>query len=408
MPSDHPDAPASDHSAVNPHNVPEVLHHPPQRWLKPVGLAGLALGTVIVVTGVVTRGFASEDLKSTMAVAAVPTVELIAPKADTAAESLTLPGDVEADDIAVIHPRVSGYIKRWNVDIGARVQAGAVLAEVDTPELDQQLAQARATLASAEANESLAKISAQRWSRLLTRDAVSRQEADEKASDLAAKTAMVQAARADLDRLQALEGFKRIVSPFAGIVTQRNAHVGALVTANAPNDPGLFTVAKEDRLRIYVRAPQNVSGKIAPGLNATLTAPEDPGRQFSATVASTSDAVGAESGALTAELHLDNADHALKPGDYVQVTFQLAPVSGSAITLPSSALMFRQQGMAVGVVDTANRAHLRYITIDRDMGSSVEVASGLTPGDRVINNPPDSLEEGERVRPAAPAAAARG
>jgi RND family efflux transporter MFP subunit len=407
MPSDLPDAPADGPAAPHPHNVPEVLQHRPQRWLKPAGLAGVGLATVIVVTGVVTRGFASEDLKSVTAAAALPTVDLIRPTANTAAEPLTLPGDIEADDTAAIHPRVSGYIKSWNVDIGAQVKAGQVLAEIDAPELDQQLAQAKATLANALANSNLAKISADRWNRLLGRDAVSHQEADEKTSDLAAKTAMVQAARADLDRLQALESFKRIVSPFDGVVTQRNAHVGALVTANAPNDQGLFTVTKEDRLRIYVRVPQNVSGEIQPGMTATLSVPEHPGREFTATLAGTSDAVGAQSGALLAELHIDNADHALKPGDYAQVNFQLAP-TGSAMTLPSSALMFRQKGMAVGVVDAAGRAHLRYISMGRDMGATVEVASGLSAADRVINNPPDSLEDGEKVKVAAPAPAGRG
>lgn len=405
MPSD----PTSDAGQPpNPHLHPEVLRHPPQRWVKPALFVGCGVAATIVAAGVVTRGFANEDIKAATAAAAIPTVELVQATVDASAEPLTLPAQVEANDTAVIHARVSGYIHRWYVDIGAHVKSGQLLADIDTPELDQQLAQARASLATATANQNVAKISADRWNRLLSKDAVSHQEADEKAGDLAAKTAVAEAARADVERLAALESFKRIVSPFDGVVTARNAHVGALVAAGSASDPGLFTVADVHRLRIYVHVPQTYSAQIRPGMAATLTVPQYPGREFRATLASTSEAVGAQSGALLAELQIDNPDQALKPGDYASAAFQLTPANGATLRVPSSALMFRQKGMAVGVVDGSSRAHIKFITIRHDLGTSVEVATGVGPGDRIINNPPDSLAEGEKVRVAAATATSRG
>ncbi|HLZ73430.1 efflux RND transporter periplasmic adaptor subunit [Phenylobacterium sp.] len=389
--------------SVNDHDIPEALRHRPQPWLKPVGLAGAGLAVVVVAAGLIGRGVASANLKATTHEAEVASVELISPSADAADEPLTLPADVQANDIAALHPRISGYIKDWKVDIGAHVKAGQVLADIDTPDLDQQLAQAKAALATATARRTVAQISADRWSRLLAKNAVSQQETDEKTGDLAAKSADVQAAKADLDRLAALESFKRLISPFDGVVTQRNAHVGALVSANSPNDPGLFTVADVHRLRIYVHAPQDVSAELTPGLEASVTVPEHPGRAFKAKLASTSEAVGAQSGALTAELQIDNADGALKPGDYAQATFKLAHAPGAVLRLPAAAVMFRQKGLAVGVVDAQNRAHIRYVTLRRDLGTQVEIATGLSAADRVIANPPDSLEDGETVRVAAPA-----
>ncbi|THD70749.1 efflux RND transporter periplasmic adaptor subunit [Phenylobacterium sp.] len=389
---------------ASPHDVPEVLHHGPQRWLKPAAFIAAGVAAAVVTAGLVTRGMAGEDLKATASTAAISTVEVIAPVTDTASEPLVLPADVEANDVAAIHPRVSGYIRRWDVDIGAHVKTGQLLADIDTPDLDQQLAQAKAALATATAKQGVAKTSADRWNRLLAKNAVSQQETDEKTGDFVERSADVQAAKADVDRLQALESFKRIVAPFDGVVTTRTAHVGALVAAGSPNDPGLFTVADVHQLRIYVHVPQVYSSQLTPGMEASITVPEYPGREFKAKLASTSEAVGAQSGALTAELHIDNPDQALKPGDYAQATFKLAPSAQGVLRLPSSALMFRQKGMAVGIVDAQGRARLRYITIRHDLGATVEIATGLSPRDRVIDNPPDSLEDGEKVRVAAPAA----
>jgi RND family efflux transporter MFP subunit len=378
---------------------PAVMPHKPQRWLKPAGLTGVAAAVIIVVIGLVGRVLASQHLKSLTETEAVPTVSVIAPTIASGDQSLVLPGFVQAFYDAQIHARVSGYLKHWYQDIGAQVKAGQILADIDTPELDQQLEQAQANLATAVSNQKLAQITAKRWTSLLSDDAVSHQEADEKAGDLAAKTSLVNAARAEVQRLRALEGFKRIVAPFDGIVTGRTTDIGALIAAGAPNDPGLFTVADVHRLRIYVKVPQNYSAGLRPGMSATLSVPEHPGATFTATLASTTGAVSNQSGTMLAELQIDNPNGALKPGDYAQVSFAL-PQNLGMMRLPASALMFRQKGMAVATVGPMNHVALKYVTIARDEGAFVEIASGISPTDRVIDNPPDSLAANEVVRPA--------
>jgi RND family efflux transporter MFP subunit len=389
------------------HDDPPAMRHASVRWLKPAGVAGAGLAVLIVVTGVVTRTMAGQHLKQWTLDEAIPTVSVISPAADTGAQSLTLPGDVQADYNAVIHARVNGYLKRWYVDIGAQVKAGQVLADIDTPELDQQLAQARANLGTATANQKLAEVTAGRWQSLLARDAVSHQEADEKSSDLAAKTAASQAAKAQVDQLEALESFKHIIAPFAGVVTARNTDVGALIAAGNPNDPGLFSVADVRKLRIYVKTPQSYAAEVKPGQTAMLTVPEYPGQTFQATVASTSGAISAQSGTLLVELQTDNAAGMLKPGDYAQVRFSL-PAAAGGVVLPASALMFRQKGEAVATVAPNNHVVIKYISIAQDLGSSVQIASGLSPSDRVIDNPPDSIANNDLVHVAAPSAATSG
>ena len=389
------------------HDNPEAMHHRPQRWLRPAALVGAGVATLIVAVGAVTRVTASQDLKAWTREAAIPTVDVIEPTSDTGAQDLVLPGQVQANYDAVIHARVPGYLKKWYVDIGARVKSGQLLAEIDTPELDQQLAQAKADLATADANQKLAALTATRWTNLLKQDAVSHQEADEKSGDLQAKNALVQAAKANVDRLAALESFKRIVAPFDGVVTARNTDVGALIAAGAPNDPGLFTVADVHRLRIYVNVPQSDSAAIKAGQTATLTVPEYPGRTFQAKLSSTSGAVGAQSGAVLVELQMDNAGEVLKPGDYAQVQFAVAPSSGG-MQLPSSAVMFRRKGMAVAVVQPDSHVAIRYVTVRQDLGQRVELAGGIGPDDRVIDNPPDSIAQGELVRVSGASSAAAG
>jgi RND family efflux transporter MFP subunit len=384
-------------------NNPEVLRHKPQRWLKPAGLTGLAGAVLIVVVGLVSRGMASQRLKSWTETEAVPTVSVIAPAMASGDQTLVLPGSVQAFYDAQIHARVSGYLKHWYQDIGAQVKAGQILADIDTPELDQQLDQAQANLATAVSNQKLAQITAKRWTSLLSEDAVSHQEADEKAGDLAAKTSLINAASAEVQRLRALEGFKHIVAPFDGIVTGRTTDIGALIAAGAPNDPGLFTVADVHRLRIYVKVPQSYSAEFRQGMTANLAVPEHPGEIFTATLASTTGAVSDQSGTMLAELQIDNPNGALKPGDYAEVSFALPP-NASMIRLPASALMFRQKGMAVATIGPNSHVVLKYVTIARDDGSSVEIASGISPTDRVIDNPPDSLADNELVHPASAAA----
>jgi multidrug efflux system membrane fusion protein len=383
----------------------EVLHHRAMPWLKPAGLVAAGLAAVVVVTGLVSRGMASQSLQSWTDATAIPTVSVIRPDANLGAQNLVLPGQVQAFNTAIIRARVDGYLKDWRKDIGAKVAAGEVLAEIDTPELDQQLAQARADLATAQANQQLARTTAARWNGLLAQDAVSRQEAEEKNGDLAAKTALVTAAKANVDRLQALESFKHIIAPFAGLVTARNTDIGALINTGNPNDPGLFTVADVRRLRIYVSVPQSESAQIHAGETVSLQVPDFPGRTFQATLVSTAGAIGAQSGALLVEAQLDNADGSLKPGDYAQVTFNLPAASG-AMSLPASALMFRHEGMAIAVVGPDGRVTMKPVTVARDLGTRVDIATGLAPGDAVVDNPPDSLVSGERVRVAVAAPAA--
>lgn len=378
----------------------------PPRHLKTLGLAGLGLAGAAVVLGVVSRVDADQRVTSWTAAQAIPVVKVITLN-DAGPGTLVLPGDVQAFHTAPMHARVSGYLKRWTVDIGAQVKAGQTIAEIDTPDLDQQFAQAKADLATAVANQNLAETTAKRWAQLLSKDAVSHQDADVKNSDLEAKTALMASAKANLDRLQALESFKKIVAPFEGVVTTRATDVGALITVGGPTDVPLFTIVDERRLRIYVQVPQSYTAAIKPGMSATFTVPEYPGRTFTATLTTTARAVTPQNGAQEIELQIDNLDGALKPGEYAQVKFDL-PKNDNAIRVPASALMFRDSGMSVAVLGPDNRVAVKPVAIAQDLGTAVEIASGLTRQDRVIDNPPDSLRAGDRVRIASAAGGAGG
>ena len=379
---------------------PAEAERKPPPWLRTAALTIAGLFILIAIVGLVSRALASQKLSQWTAAQAVPTVSVISPAADGAAQALTLPGDVQANYNAVIHARVSGYLRKWYDDIGTRVKSGQVLADIDTPELDQQLDQAKANLNTAVANQKLAQITAKRWTDLLTRDAVSRQEADEKTGDLEAKNAAVQAAQAEVNRIQALESFKHIVAPFDGVVTARTTDIGALIAAGEPNDPGLFTVADVRRVRIYVRVPQSYVAQITQGQVASLTLPEYPDRTFQATVTSTDGAISAQSGTLLVELQADNAAGLLKPGDYAQVRFSV-PAQAGQVRLPASALMFRETGMMIATVGSDDRVMLKHVKIGQDQGAFVNLSAGVNPTDRVIDNPPDSIADHELVRLAA-------
>lgn len=381
----------------------ELLRHTPPRHLKALAVAVLCAAGAAVALGVVSRVHADQTVASWTDARAVPIVKVISVNG-VGAGTLVLPGDVQAFHSAPIHARVSGYLKRWDADIGASVKTGQLLAEIDTPDLDQQLAQAKADLGTALANQHLAETTAQRWAQLLSKDAVSHQDADVKNGDLEAKTAAVAAAKANVQRLEALESFKRITAPFDGVVTTRATDIGALISVGGPTDVPLFTVADERRLRIYVRVPQSYSAAIKPGMTASFTVPQYPGRTFSATLATTADAVTPQSGTLLIELQIDNPADALKPGDYAQVKFDL-PADSHAIRVPAGALMFRDSGMSVAVLGPDERVEIKPVTIGRDLGGTVEIASGLTREDRVIDNPPDSLRAGDLVRVASAAGA---
>jgi RND family efflux transporter MFP subunit len=378
----------------------DALRHTPPRHLKLVAVGAVCVAALVVAGAIFARVSADASLKTWTHDQAIPTVALA--KVDGGGErQLVLPGDVQAFNNARIHARTSGYLKRWYVDIGAPVKAGQVLAEIDTPDLDQQVLQARANLATAQANQRLSATTARRWEGLVAQDAVSRQEADEKAGDLAARTSAVNAAAADLNRLLALESFKRIVAPFDGVVTSRNTDIGALISVGGAADTALFTVADQRRLRVYVSVPQVYSALIHHGLTAKLTVPQYPGQTFVASVANDAQSVGAN-GALLVELQLDNLDGKLKPGSYAQVTFGLDSAQ-STTQVPATAVLFRHDGPTVAVVGPDNHVKIRPIKIARDLGTQVEVGAGLAPGDRVIDNPPEALVDGDAVKVAAPA-----
>ena len=378
---------------------PEILRYRPPRRLKTVGIAALCVAAALVAIGLITRVNADQTEATWTHAQATPTVMVINLRADSGPGALILPGDIQAFNTAPIYARVSGYLKRWNVDIGASVKAGQTLAEIDTPDLDQQLAQAKADLATAVANQHLAQTTAERWAGLLAQDAASRQDADVKNGDLAAKTTLTDAARANVNRLEALEGFKRMTAPFDGVVTTRSTDIGALISVGSASDTPLFTVADERRLRIYVHVPQSNSADVRPGMITHFTVPQYPGRTFVASLSTTAQAITPQNGALLVQLRIDNADGALKPGDYAQVRFDIgAGANSGAVQAPASALMFRDSGMVVAVVGPDGRVAIKPVTIGRDMGSTVEIASGLTPADRVIDNPPDSLRAGDPVR----------
>lgn len=369
----------------------------PSRHVLRIGsIVALVVAGVVVVTGIATRASSNEKLKQWTMEQALPSVSVILPSASGEVSSIDLPARFEAYSRAPIYARVSGYLKNWHADIGTRVKAGQVLAEVETPDLDQKLLQAKADLATAKANEALAKTTAERWESLLDSGAVSPQEVDEKKGDHEAKQAMTKAAQANVDRLLATRDFARIVAPFDGAVTARNTDTGALITEGSNNGPALFEISDTRRLRLYVNVPQNYVGSIKPGTTAGITVPEQPGKTYAATVESTSRAVDAASGAMLVQLIVDNKDAALLPGGYANVNLRL-PKTVASLAIPSSALIFDKAGLRVATVDAENKARLKTVTLARDLGKTVELSAGIAGTDRVIENPPDGVADGQAV-----------
>lgn len=353
---------------------------------------------LIVVACIIWRVSESRTLKDWTDKQALPNVVLISPSIAPQGPVLNLPGRLEAYSRASIFARVSGYLKSWKFDIGAPVKAGQLLAEIDAPELDQQLLQARADLASAQANESLAATTAKRWQAMLASDSVSRQDVDQRNGDLSAKQAQVLAAKANVDRLVATKGFQRLVAPFDGVVTARETDVGALINAgNSGNGPELFVVSDVSRLRVYVQVPQTFSPLVRAGTSASLTVPEYQKEQFPAKVIATADSVNATSGTTLVQLLVDNPGGRLIPGGFTNVEFKL-PVQVNALRLPASALRYDEHGLRVATLDSNDKVRFKTITIARELGDSVEVGSGLLAGDRVIDTPPDGLADDDSVQ----------
>jgi RND family efflux transporter MFP subunit len=379
---------------------PDLLRHSTPPRLKFWAVTALCAAGVIAVGGIGLRLYAYNRAAVWSDGQNIRAVQLVK-ISDVQGGALILPGEVQPWTNAAIYARVSGYLKKWYVDIGAPVKAGQLLADLDTPDLDGQVAQGKADLNTAIANQKLSDITAKRWDALLAQGAVARQDADSKDSDLAAKNAMVASAKANLDHLQAMESFKHLVAPFSGVVTSRAVDVGALVLVGTPGATPLFNIADETRLRIYVRVPQTEAGAMTDGMTATFTVPELPGHIFTARLAASAGAVVSSSGTQLLQFQADNSQGLIKPGDYAEMHFAI-PGTVGAVHVPATALMFRDQGMMVATVSSDNRVRLKVVTIRRDMGTHVEVGSGLALSDRVIDNPPDAIREGDVVKIQAP------
>jgi RND family efflux transporter MFP subunit len=362
----------------------------------------LAVALILAVWGVVSRVQSRNRLGQETAQEAIPVVNVENPGLSPPSEELVLPGSVQAFIEAPIFARTSGYLKTWYTDIGASVKKGQLMAEIDTPELDQQLRQARADLATARANADLARTTDVRWRGLLANQAVSQQDADTRAGQAAASEAQAASARANVARLQELESFKRITAPFDGVVTARNTDIGALIDAGQTTGTALFRVADTNKLRVYVDVPEPYAPKTQPGIQVALRFNEHPGKDYPAVLVRTARALEPTLRTLRVELQVDNSRGELFPGAYAEVHFKL-PGSSSTLRIPATALIFRSQGLQVATVDGSNKVQLRSIVQGRDFGTSIEVLSGLSRDDRIVVNPPDSMADGSPVRIARPA-----
>jgi len=361
----------------------------------------LLIVAAIVIAGVLPRVKAKKALDTETKNLATPTVSVVHPKLGAPQTEIVLPGNVQAFNDSPIYARTNGYLKKWYVDIGARVKAGQLLADIETPEVDQQLDQARADLNTAQANYNLSEITATRYQGLLSSDSVSKQDVDNAMGDFAAKKAMVASAQSNVKRLEELQSFEKIYAPFDGVITARGTDIGHLINsgAGAPATE-LFHIAALQELRVYVNVPQQYSPSAKPGLTADLTLQEIPGRRFKGTLVRTANSIDVASRTLLVEVDVDNRTGELLPGSYAEVHLRI-PSGAPALILPVSALIFRSDGLQVGTVENGNRAALKNIVLGHDLGNEVEVVSGLTADDLVISDPPDSLVSGETVRLAA-------
>jgi RND family efflux transporter MFP subunit len=368
-----------------------------RRKLTLFAASAAALAAIIVIVGIANRKVADAKLSEWTEAQAVPVVTAALPDTRGKRTTLDLPGRLEAYTQAQMYARVSGYLKEWKVDIGTPVKAGQLLAEIDAPDLDQQIMQAAADLASAQANFTLAQATLQRGQTLISSGAISKSDLDTRAADASNKDGLVKAAQANLDRLRVLEHYKKITAPFDGLVTARNTDVGALINAGGGGGPPLFVVSDTSKLRLYVNVPQNYVPSIKLGTNARISVPEYSGKTFTATVEASAQAVDVASGTTRMLLVVDNATGTLMTGAFANVSFEL-PHPEIAINVPASALIFNRQGLWVATVGPNNRVVLKAITIARDLGKEVEIGSGLAANDRVIESPPDGITSGDLVR----------
>jgi RND family efflux transporter MFP subunit len=376
----------------------------------PAGRAKLLIGAVLLVlitAGAVTflnRKSETDALAKETEAVSVPTVAVVQPEAEPGNDELVLPGNLQAFIESPIFARTNGYLLRWYKDIGSKVEKGELLAAIDTPEVDQELSQARASREQIKAALGLAKISADRWANLLKSDSVSQQEADQQASGYQQALANLAAADANVRRLEELESFKNVYAPFSGVLTRRNVDPGALINSGAGvAGKELFDLSRVDPLRVYVSVPQTYAPNMKVGMKANVTLQEFPGQKFLGTVARTADAIDPATRTLNTEVDVPNKDSKLLPGSFGQVHFATG-TSVPRITIPVNAMLFRAEGPQVAVVDKDGKVHLRPISIGRDFGATLEILGGLDVSDRIIINPSDSLEEGQQVHVAKPSA----
>jgi RND family efflux transporter MFP subunit len=368
-----------------------------RRWIIP--LLAVVVVIALVVSGILPRIQARNSLRKETQDLAVATVVVVQPKTSAGSQEIVLPANVQAFVDAPIYARTNGYLKRWYVDMGAHVKQGQLLAEIDTPEIDQQLRQAHADLGAAEANMRLAQITADRYHDLLKSDSVSKQEADNAAGDYAAKQAIVQSAHANVRRLQETQSFQKIYAPFSGVISARNTDVGALIDAGSSGGARteLFHLVQPEKLRVYVNVPEAYAPAAKPGLRADLVVTEYPDKRFEGTLVRTADAIDRATRTLMVEIDVDNPTRALMSGAYGEVHLKI-PGAASSLIVPVNTLLFRSEGLRAAVVRDGQHAELVPLTIGHDYGSEVEVISGLKANDNVIVNPPDSLVSGQEVR----------
>jgi RND family efflux transporter MFP subunit len=384
----------------------EQPSNPKKGWM--IALLAFVVVAIVVISGIVPRVRARTALRNETNQLAVPAVIVAQPKKSAPAQEIILPANVQAFKDAPIYARTNGYLKRWYVDIGGRVKTGQLLAEIDTPEVDQQLYQATADLSTAEANMHLSEITATRYLGLLKSDSVSQQDADNAAGDFAAKQAIVQSAQANLRRLQELQSFEKIYAPFNGVITARNTDIGQLINSGSSTGAKseLFHIASPGKLRVYANVPQVYSQAAKPGLKADLTLDEFPGRRFEGTLVRTADAIDTASRTLLVEIEVNNPTGELFTGSYAAVHLKL-PGSVTTYTIPVNTLLFRSEGLRVAVVRD-NKAELIPVTLGRDFGSDVEVLVGLNGDENLVVNPPDSLVSGQQLRLTQNASAPKG
>jgi membrane fusion protein (multidrug efflux system) len=368
-----------------------------RRKMSIFGVIAVAGALTLVVSGIRAREDSSVKLKEWTDDQSVPSVAVIYADPGALTQTIDLPGRLEAYYRAPIFARVNGYLKSWSADIGARVKAGDVIAEIDAPDLDQQLLQARADLTNQQASAKLSDVTLARRKTLIASNFVSMQEIDERTADLSNKNASVNSSQANVERLEALAGYKKITVPFDGIVTARNTDVGALINAGGGSGPPMFIISDIKKLRVYVNVPQNYVPSVKIGAKATIVVPEYPTRTFEATVEASAQSVDVTSGTTQMQLALDNSSGALMPGGFANVKLTLQR-EGVPLHIPSSALIFDQTGLRVATVTPENRILFKPVTIVRDLGRDIELAGGITLDDRVISTPPDGIIDGDPVR----------